>query len=109
MASGKYRHRLSFTKPGEPIKNNRGGYTQDPIVVYQCWGKVEPVSDKEQITAKQVESEVTHLVEIRYTKSVQITLDLQIDYKGRNLEILSAIDVDERHREYRIKCREVVG
>lgn len=60
------------------------------------------------LAAQQINNEVTHILSMRYLAGFtpvrhRLTLD------GRVLEILSVIDVEERHREMQVHCKELAG
>jgi SPP1 family predicted phage head-tail adaptor len=106
MRAGKLRHRLTiqeYSKAddsfGEPIKT-WANISSVPTV----WGSIEPISGNEFFTARQIASETTHRITIRYKEG----LDNKMRFKfgSRYFYILSVLDKDEKGVEMEIMCRE---
>lgn len=68
------------------------------------WACVKPIEATEEFKQKGVQGGTQYDITIRYLADV--TSECQITYRGRTLEIVSAIDVDGRRRELRIDARE---
>jgi len=68
------------------------------------WANVTPVSGTEKPDAAGVQTTVTHRISMRYRADV--TTKDRIIYRGRVLDIVSAIDAEGRRRELIIEARE---
>lgn len=71
-----------------------------------CWAHVEPLSGNELFEARQVIPEITHRVTLRY--GVPASPEMVFKWGDRVLGIISVIDVEERHRELTVACKEIV-
>jgi SPP1 family predicted phage head-tail adaptor len=75
--------------------------------VTTVWGAVEPLSGREYWQAQQVAAETSIRVRLRYLAGVE--QKMRVLYGTRVLEILSIVDLDERHRELQLMCRELLA
>lgn len=75
---------------------------QDIATVY---ARVEPVKGGEGIGAGQLQAYDEHHVHIRHRSDVGPTWRVQ--HRGRTLEILSVLNLDERRRFLTLECRGV--
>ena len=95
---------ITFTRPPTTVVE---GETAGPDTrIAECRASVEPLSGRELFESQQVVADVTHRVRIRWRE--EITPELEINYQGRTLQIVSVIDPGERHRELELLCRERV-
>lgn len=82
----------------------------NPIEVWNdiaiIWAAVKPLRGREFWQAASTNAENTIKVIIRYRSG--ITNDMRIAYGNRLLEITNIIDVDEKHREIHLMCKEVL-
>lgn len=74
--------------------------------VATVWGVVEPLSGREYWAAQQQAAEMSYRVRIRYRAGVLPTW--RVLYGSRVFLVLSVIDVNERHEEMQLMCREIV-
>lgn len=86
----------------------RDGYGQ-PI---ETWGadgtiraSIEQLSGTELVNAKQVNADVTHRIKTRYRADLSETNRLL--FGTRAFGILNVNDVEERHREMWLLCKEI--
>jgi SPP1 family predicted phage head-tail adaptor len=106
MKAGEMRHWIRFEEmPEYPQKNEFGEAEGVPLVVHQCFAKVEALSGREFFSAEAVQSEVTHNITTRYVPG--ITTKQTIRFGEHKFDILSAIDPDGRGRELRIRAKEL--
>ena len=66
---------------------------------------VEPIRGREFFAAEQVQAEFSHRVVMRYRDGM--TTRMRVLHLGRVLQINTIIDVDERHKELQMMCREM--
>lgn len=87
--------------------NVAGKQQQAPSTFCIRPASVTPLTGRELANAKGVESDVTHLVELRYDSGAAlITPKMRINYQGRILNIKAVRDVEERHRWLELDCVE---
>lgn len=84
-----------------------GDLTQGWQDVSTIWAAVEPLSGREYWQAQQIAAETSIRVRLRYMAGVDTKM--RVLYGTRVLEILSIVDVEERHRELQLMCREIVA
>ncbi|QQK75091.1 phage head closure protein [Salicibibacter cibarius] len=89
----------------EEVRQENGRYEEEFVSYHKCWARVHPLSGSEKFAAQQIESELTHRVEIRYFPGIRP--QQVIKYGSRTFEIEAVIDLDEQHREMHLDCVEV--
>jgi len=67
---------------------------------YSVAGFVSPMSGREYEESQKIRAETTYKISSRYFHG--ITTDMRILYDSREFEIISVLDLDERHEELRI-------
>ena len=70
------------------------------------WASIEPLSGNELENARQRVAKASHLIRCRHVASV--TPKMRLIYGSRTFDIGAAMDVDERNRELRLLCTEVL-
>lgn len=87
-----------------------GGGPQEPswVTLGTRFANVVPLSGRERFTAQQVQSDVTHRVEMHYDPTLQTKPVHRLLFGSRALEIDSVVNVDERNRDVHVMCKEVV-
>lgn len=90
------RHRLTIERATE-AQNASGQVVKTWSTLKTIAANVVPLSGLEAVTGLQTEARVSHRVYINYDPD--LTTKDRFDFEGRTLEIISALDVDERRRE----------
>lgn len=103
IRAGMLRHRVTLQERstatdsfGQPIE------TWSDVGTY--WAAVKPLRGREGEAIRQVKAEATHRVVLRAVAPVTTAMRLVFD--GRVLDIIEALDVDERGRELNLVCIE---
>lgn len=104
MRAARLRHRVTIQQP-VTAANAYGERITTWSTVATVWGAVEPLRGREFFDAEQVQAEISHRVVLRYRAGLNSTMRLL--HLGRVLHIVTIIDVDERHRELQLMCREM--
>lgn len=109
-ASGQLRHLVTLERPtpGEP-----NAFGERPPARYQvvrhAWAAVVPIKAAEVIAAGRQVGEVTHTVLVRAVPGERISHTWRVTLPdGRVLQILGAIDAEERGVTWELLCRETV-
>lgn len=104
--AGKYRHVVSLQERVAGAADGQGGRAAPTWtdVVAPLAANVVPLAGREQFQQHQVNPSIDHRVEIRYRTG--ITSEMRILYGARELYIESILDVEERHREVHLMCKE---
>lgn len=109
IRAGKLNKRIVIEQAndGEPATDGQPEITW--VTLAERWASVEPLetSGREYLLAANVESEASHVVELRWLANV--TSRNRINCKGRILEIESVSDIEERGRKLVLFCREQTG
>jgi len=104
VRSGRLRHRVTIQQPVVAV-NGYGERITTWSTVAVVWAAVEPLRGREFFDAEQVQAEISHRVVLRYRSGLTTTMRLL--HLTRVLHIGTIIDVDERHRELQLMCREM--
>jgi SPP1 family predicted phage head-tail adaptor len=104
MQAGKLRHRVTIQQATE-TRNTLGEAIKTWSTVATVYASVEPIRGREFFAAEQVQSEISHRVRMRYRSGLAPRMRLL--YGSRMLQIEAVIDVEERHRETQLMCREM--
>lgn len=104
MQAGRLRHRVSIQQRVE-ARNGYGELIATWSTLATVWGSVEPIRGREFFEAEQVQSEISTRVRIRYYDG--ITAQMRVLFGSRKLQILAVIDVNERHKEMQLMCKEM--
>ncbi len=104
MRAARLRHRVTIQQPVVAV-NGYGERITTWSTVATVWAAVEPLRGREFFDAEQVQAEISHRVIMRYRAGMESTMRLL--YATRVLHIGTIIDVDERHRELQLMCREM--
>jgi SPP1 family predicted phage head-tail adaptor len=70
-----------------------------------AWGSIEPINGREFFAVQQVRSEVDTKVRMRFLAGVQSTMRIVLGSKI--FDIQSVIDVEYRHVELQLMCKEL--
>jgi SPP1 family predicted phage head-tail adaptor len=104
IQSSELRHRVVI-EANQPLQRSGSGA---PVPKWQplCtrWAAIAPQAGREFWAAKQMHSELTHLIKLRGPLELQPTM--RVRFGDRVFDILSVIDVEERHTEIRLVCKE---
>lgn len=97
--ASKLRHRITIQHKVE-TKNE----WNEPVIEWRefatVWASVEPISGREFWASRQVQSEVTHRIRLRYLPGVDSTM--RILFKGREFRIEAIRNIEERNTETEI-------
>ena len=93
------------------VDDSFGGYDLSWRTLLEARASVEPLSQRERLTAQQLETPITHRVVMRYATvlrnggpDLRLVLDMT-----RYFNIRGIIDVEERHRWMELTVEENVG
>lgn len=75
-------------------------------VLKTVYAEVRPLRGKEYLESVQLENSISYKITIRYTN---IDATHYIRYNNRFFDIESVIDVENRHRDIELMCKEHVG
>lgn len=101
--AGSYRHPITIQKQSN-TENDYGEKipTWDDVITVKAG--IYPVSGKDYISAVEVNSEITHKVNLRYVPD--ITADMRIKFGSRIFTIIAIMNFQERGKELQAVCKE---
>lgn len=83
-------------------ENGQEAYTWTTVA--NVWASIRPLGGRELEMARAVQSESTHIIEIRYREN--INAKMRLTYGGKIYNITGTTDVDMRHRTLELTCIE---
>jgi len=108
--SGKLRHRVQIVQPSLTQDTAGGWNVNTNTLVLQCWATIEALSGVEKFAAHEFTSNVTHSIWIRNPRSAitgAILAKMQVWFNGRQFNIESVLNPDERNKMLQLLCVEV--
>lgn len=113
VAAGKLRHR-GFIEQATRSQSTSGETTLGPwtpIVSRPdgAWANIVPLQGRELENARQVSPQVTHRIELRYTRDVTADMRFNWQHKNRRFNILAVTHIGELNEETHLLCEEVQG
>lgn len=105
MQSGKLRHKILIEKVTETI-NDAGEVTENWVEFANIWAQIMPLVGREYWSSRQIESEVTGKIRIRYLPG--ITPKMRINSNNKIYNIEAVINVEERNIETVLLVSEVL-
>lgn len=105
MKIGHLRHRITIQKY-EEYRNEWNEPIKEWVDWATVWASIEPISGREYWANVQIQAEVSHRIRIRYLPAVEPTM--RVIFRGREFEIESIINWQERNIDLQLMCREKV-
>lgn len=103
MRAGRLNTKITIESKTETIDS-----VGDPVNTWatyaEAWAEVRTQSGKEFIRARELHSELTHVLTLRWISGV--TTDMRVNNNGAYYNILSVFDPTTRKRELRLYCNE---
>jgi len=107
MRSGVLRHYVTIIKASSSsTSDGMGGRVVTWSTFSNVWAEILPMSAKETLKYKQIEMEVTHLVNIRYLSG--LLPGMRVKFGSRYFDIVSQKNLHERNIMNELYCREVL-
>lgn len=108
VRSGDLRNRITFQR-----RQNGQDSTGQPIETwvnaFTCWADIDPLTGRELLAAQQIQSTVTHNIQVRYRKELANPIavtNMRILYGSRIFNIHACMDQDERRRSVALQVEE---
>ena len=108
MRGGLLRNKVTIQRP---VRTTSG--TGDNVVNWETFttagASVSPVSAREQLRGNQIETNISHVVNLRYVKGITADMRLQVptDDAPLILNIQGVANLDNRRRQVQLTCVEV--
>lgn len=104
MDIGRLRHRITIQQH-QTTQDEIGNNIESWVDWATVWANIRPISGREYFQAAATNAEDNVRINIRYRSGID-PLRMRVVYRNRVFDILSAIDLYERHREIEMVCRE---
>lgn len=104
IQAGKYRHSIQIQQR-QSTQNGYGESAHTWNTIYTTKAFIQPMSGNLLFKAEEVNSEVTHKVQLRYLPN--ITSDMRILFNGRSFIITSISNYLEKNVELQLMCKEL--
>lgn len=117
MARGELRHQVQLEKPGLPVPDGEGGFTEgwtplDPPTMYVSIDPAAATDLQRVIGSATVIATASHLIEMDYHPEVTIQTRLtwtRPPRPDRWFQVQGVVNVDERDVRLILACVELVG
>lgn len=97
MEAGNLRHRIELQFESK-TQDSTGDPVSDGWTTFATrWAFVKPLTGREVVQAQQIHAETTHSITLRYMNGINEAH--RVLYEGRDFQILSVINVEERDKE----------
>ena len=107
MRAGQLRHEITIQSPTV----SRGATFADPQSEWADFAvvaaRVQPLTGREFFLNREVHAEVDHRITIRYLAGCDSKK--RVLFGARIFQIASVLDLEERHLEMHLMCREVLS
>ena len=107
MRTGTLRHRVTLQEFVEIVDEYGTPIGEGWEDIATVWAAVEPITGREYIELHNTQSELSHKVTMRYRPGV--TPANRLLFNGRQFDIQSVLNLEERNRELVLMCKEKVG
>lgn len=104
--AGELKQRVVVEAP-TVARNAQGGFSETWATAEQRYAKIEPLTGREFFEAQRVDSDVTHMITMRYYSG--LTTSHRITYGSRTFYIESVLNTDERDWKTVCMCTESTG
>lgn len=101
MRVGRMRHRLEIQRATE-TRDAAGGVVQTWSTLDTRWASIEALTGREYFMAKQVQSDATHRIRLRYYEGLRPSDRLYHNVQGLTFNIVSLLDVGLLDKEWEI-------
>ena len=99
------RHRITFLKPTETTLNSMNENLPEYTEYKTVWAYVAPKTGREYEEAQKLRAETTYNILTRYFPN--ITADMKIKFRDKELKIESVLNIEERNEQLQIVASEV--
>lgn len=105
MDIGRLKHKITFQRL-DNTKDEYGELLGEWNDFKTVWAEVKPVSGRQFFSAKQINTEISHTVYVRYNPD--LLPNMRIKYKERIFDILYMMNVNESNSLIQIYCKELI-
>ena len=92
--TGRFKHYVDFMHTTE-TDDEMGGTTPTPTLLAKIWVRIQPVSGNQRLQLEAIQSNVSHVIEMRYRDDIDLSNENWIEYNGRKFNIHYIINQDE--------------
>lgn len=103
MRAGTLKERVIFDRPSR-ARDTLNQPIQQWEPFWTCYGSVQPISQSEQLRKAGLVTQTGYIVRTRFAPNISNLY--RIRWNNKSLEIVSIIDVGNKHRELEIMAKE---
>jgi SPP1 family predicted phage head-tail adaptor len=107
MRAGKLRHKLLIQTGALSPDGTTGENSKNWTTTWTAYGSVRAVTGGETWLANTTHTDLTHVINLRGSQSVNITQSMRILFGTRVFEILDPNNMSEIDKEWQIQVKEV--
>jgi SPP1 family predicted phage head-tail adaptor len=106
VSAGELRSRVRINRPVGTVSATGGVVEGEPeVFADRVPAAINSTLGNEVLRAGALVAGLTHIIKIRYLSGLQAWMT--VEFETRQFQILSVVDVDERHIEHQLLCAEV--
>lgn len=102
---GRLRHRVTIQQQSS-TQDGYGEQVNTWSNLKTVWASVEPLQGRERFAAQQVQTETTTRIKMRYLAGIESKM--RVAYGTKTYDIMSVIDLEERHIVLHLMCMELM-
>ncbi len=107
VTSGELRSRIKIERPIGTVSATGGVIEGTPeVFADRVPARIQSAQGSEAIRAGGIVSGISHVIAMRYQRGVQSFMT--VTFEGRQFQIVSIVDTDERHVELQLLCAETL-
>jgi SPP1 family predicted phage head-tail adaptor len=106
---GEMRHRLTLLSSASAGQSKSGQQLYSYTLSGPFWAKVEPLTGRELVNAKQVKATISHKITMRQVAAIKPTDRFQFQATPRLFNIETVIRIGEQNAFYLIHATELFG
>lgn len=106
ICAGSLRHKISLQQY-ILYDDGMGGQQEIWDEYAEVWARISPLSGTEAVVGMQLQDSISHDILLRYRDDVKAKH--RVVYEGREFNIRSVIDIEERKRFLQLRCEEGVA
>ena len=86
------------------LPDGGGGFSTEWVEFARAWAYIKPLSGTESLVGMQLEDSISHDIMMRYRSALRAKH--RVVYDGREFNIISVINVEERDKWSQLRCQE---
>lgn len=97
--------RVTFTRTAAQ-KDEKGNQVGMPLDLFTTWASVQSLAGRQNYLTGEISTDKDYKIRIRYRYDHQLTENDGATHKGRKLQLVSVVNVNEANEELQIIAKE---